>query len=155
MADQRLPITGGCACGAIRYESTAPPMSGGFCHCSMCRRATGGLHAALLDFNGESFRYTKGTPTFYRSSYWGQRGFCPSCGSPLTLVYEGDPHPSICAGSLDKPNDWPISETETWGHVHVDDKVTWELICDDLARRRQGMDSSDAAKKAAKNKKTE
>lgn len=32
MAEKHVPITGGCLCGAVRYESTEPPVNGGYCH---------------------------------------------------------------------------------------------------------------------------
>jgi len=39
----KLPFTGGCACGAIRYECTAEPLEMFQCHCRDCQGASGGV----------------------------------------------------------------------------------------------------------------
>ena len=49
MTQKRPPITGGCLCGAVRYESTESPVNGGYCHCRMCQKASGGLFTAWVD----------------------------------------------------------------------------------------------------------
>ena len=41
-------LSGGCACGAIRYESDAEPTVMLNCHCSDCRKASGSGHAAIV-----------------------------------------------------------------------------------------------------------
>jgi hypothetical protein len=38
IANQSVPVTGGCLCGVVRYESTAPPDRGTYCHCTMCQK---------------------------------------------------------------------------------------------------------------------
>ncbi|HEY7529865.1 MAG TPA: GFA family protein [Gemmatimonadota bacterium] len=89
-----LPITGGCACGAIRYESTAEPLGMFRCHCRDCQRATGGPCSWVAIFAAEAFRFTGGTPRFHSSERASgglhARGFCAECGSPLTGG-QGDP----------------------------------------------------------------
>jgi len=69
-SEARIPVTGGCLCGAVRYESAAPPNLVGFCHCRMCQKAYGGLFAIFADFPGDAFRFTSGEPRYYRSSEW-------------------------------------------------------------------------------------
>jgi hypothetical protein len=132
MKEKHLPVTGGCLCGAVRYESSKPPVTGGYCHCRMCQKGSGGLFSAWMQFRPEGFRFTKGGPKLYRSSEWLQRGVCSTCGSPLVVIYDEDPAPVILIGSLDHPDDWPITQDGWWGHAYVDEKVSWHVISDDM-----------------------
>ena len=61
-----VPFTGGCACGAIRYECSAEPVLSFNCYCRDCQRATGSAHAAVLLVPKDALRLTQGTPTYYR-----------------------------------------------------------------------------------------
>jgi len=101
-------ITGGCLCGAIRYEARAEPIYAGFCYCADCRKASGagsipfmGFAAADLTIGGQTLLYTS------RSFRGGDsdRNSCPKCGS---LVFGGivgrDAQHTIYAGSLDDPS---------------------------------------------------
>ena len=73
-------MKGTCLCGAI--EVVAPAQHDvGLCHCSMCRRWSGGpMFAVHCD---ASVRFVGATPTAYRSSDWAERGFCATCGTHL------------------------------------------------------------------------
>ena len=132
MTEKHLPVTGGCLCGAVRYESSKPPVTGGYCHCRMCQKGSGGLFIAFVEFRPEGFRFTNGEPKLYRSSAWLQRGVCSTCGSPLVVIYDEDPAPVILIGSLDHPDDWPLTQDGWWGHAYVDEKVSWHVISDDM-----------------------
>lgn len=134
MTDPRLPITGGCLCGAIRYKATEPPVNGGYCHCETCRRSTGGLHWIGLFVPLSGFRLVKGEPNYYRSSDVGERGFCSQCGSGVVSRFEGSKHATVWLGSLDHPEDWPVDQPGWWGHVYVANKVPWEVIADGLTQ---------------------
>ncbi len=84
-----VPCTGGCACGAVRYESSAAPLVTFRCHCRDCQRATGGPFAANVWFAASAFTFTTGEPKYYVvQSDMGStvyHGFCPACGSPLGM----------------------------------------------------------------------
>jgi hypothetical protein len=102
------PYTGGCACGAIRYEITAEPMMAGHCQCRDCQRKTGGGHASFMAFAASALQLT-GTPRFHNvkadSGNTNSRGFCPNCGSPVISKNSGFPDSvAINAGSLDDPS---------------------------------------------------
>ncbi len=132
MGEKTIPVTGGCLCGAIRYESTEPPNWVGYCHCRKCQQAYGALFGLFAGFPAEAFRYKQGRPTYYRSSRWAKRGFCTNCGSPVDMWYEDNPEPSVLIGTLDHPEDWPpISE-----HTGIESKVPWHVITDGLPQRR-------------------
>jgi hypothetical protein len=58
-------LTGGYACGAIRYACTADPLLAVNCHCRDCQRASGSAFAAILRLPAAAFSVTKGAPQFY------------------------------------------------------------------------------------------
>ena len=60
-------MTGGCQCGAVRYALNSQP-EGGFCHCRMCQRATGGPFAAYATVKRSAFSWTQGEPSYFASS---------------------------------------------------------------------------------------
>jgi hypothetical protein len=91
-------ITGGCQCGAVRYRAEALGRAS-ICHCRMCQKAFGGFFGPLVTAKG--LTWTRGKPATFASSNKIRRGFCASCGTPLTYDYGGDPEISI--GSLDDP----------------------------------------------------
>jgi hypothetical protein len=96
-------FTGGCLCGAVRYRLMGIPRVH-YCHCDMCRRATGSAFAVLASISLENISWTKGRPKYRRSSPLAERGFCVDCGSPLTLIYDGNrPELALHAGTLDAP----------------------------------------------------
>lgn len=97
-------ITGGCLCGAVRFEATSPPLLVAFCHCGSCRRHTGAPVAAYVDFRRADVRFVAGEPARFASSPGVRRGFCAACGS--TLTFEGENRPDevhIHIGALDEP----------------------------------------------------
>ncbi len=87
MVEETMPITGGCLCGAVRYEANEPPSKGVVCHCRVCQRTTGSAFEAIVKFPRTAFRFTKGEPKRYRSSSIMEKCFCPNCGSTLTDRY--------------------------------------------------------------------
>jgi hypothetical protein len=55
-------MTGGCLCGAIRYEVTGEPIFSTHCHCRDCQRASGSAYVATARLPVAGFRITKGSP---------------------------------------------------------------------------------------------
>jgi hypothetical protein len=100
--------TGGCLCGAIRYEYRGEVGAAGYCHCADCRRISGSAFGISVRVAAAGFRITKGAPKgFTKAGDSGRavtRYFCPDCGCPL---YTEPPlHPEtifLKAGSLDDP----------------------------------------------------
>jgi len=80
--------TGGCECGAIRYECSAAPIVMFNCHCRECQRVTGGPYTPVVLVPAEAFRLTRGALRhhFTPSEMMGRhkRGFCGDCGSRVT-----------------------------------------------------------------------
>ncbi|TPL02349.1 MULTISPECIES: GFA family protein [unclassified Mesorhizobium] len=79
--------SGGCLCGKIRYRVTGDPRVH-YCHCDMCRCATGSAFAVLAWLPVSDVSWLSEKPCFRRSSPLAKRGFCQTCGSPLTLAYD-------------------------------------------------------------------
>lgn len=95
--------TGGCLCGAVRFEASGALRDVVVCHCAMCRKAHGHIGAYTAASRGAlRFVESRGLKWF-RSSSKAQRGFCGECGS--TLFWDGDGRDtiSIAAGTLDAP----------------------------------------------------
>lgn len=124
-----MPTTyrGGCHCGAIRYEIAAEPMFGGQCQCRDCQHESGGGHASFMAFPAAAVRLT-GSPRFHEitadSGNRVQRGFCPTCGSPVIARSSGMPDmTTITAGSLDDPSVFKpafvvyTSRGHAWDHI--------------------------------------
>jgi hypothetical protein len=125
------PITGGCLCGAVRFAPMSPPGDVGVCHCRICQKNSGGPHMVWAFFPRQGFSFTQGEPTWYRSSAWGERGFCSACGSPLAFRDATDSL-SVPVGALDHPQHWP----PTLGHNGMESILPWDVITDDLPRFR-------------------
>lgn len=96
-------MTGGCQCGRIRYTVEVEDDAAYLCHCRMCQRATGGVAAALKEVPRSAVRWTTCEPDRYRSSPIAVRGFCASCGTPLTYEGDGSSHMDLTVGSFDTP----------------------------------------------------
>jgi hypothetical protein len=80
------PLTGGCTCGAVRYECAAESVMAFNCHCRDCQRATGGAYVPAVVVPRNALRVTGEVRYFGVRGESGQilnRGFCPHCGSRL------------------------------------------------------------------------
>lgn len=80
--------TGGCHCGAIRYEFSGDPLHHALCHCTDCRRHAGAPVVGWMMAPAGQVRVTQGEPTVYASSENGRRHFCATCGTGLFYVNE-------------------------------------------------------------------
>ncbi|WP_415401116.1 GFA family protein [Tateyamaria sp. SN3-11] len=83
MADDKTTRSGGCMCGAVRFDARNVPSTYGICHCPMCRRWTG---SALLGVDMKTEDVTwHGTDNIAvrASSAWAERAWCKTCGTNL------------------------------------------------------------------------
>src|ERR1043166_4610752 len=99
-------ITGGCLCGALRYEAHSAPQFSGYCFCGDCRKASGSAFIGFMGFAPEQIKVTGETRRHASPAFNGNiatRNFCAVCGS---LVFGGG-HDlgsvNVYAGSLDDP----------------------------------------------------
>jgi hypothetical protein len=100
-------ITGGCLCGALRYEAKGAPDHAGYCYCRDCRKASGSAFIGFMGFAPERITVTGQTRRHHSPASNGNtavRNFCAECGS---LVFGGG-HDlggvNVYAGSLDDPS---------------------------------------------------
>lgn len=126
-----LKVSGGCACGAVRYETPDQPTFSFHCQCRDCQHATGTGHASQFVVSLENLDVS-GDLTFYAetadSGTAVSRGFCPVCGSPV--MGKTTRSPEICminAASLDDSSDFSPTK------VFFQDKgLPWDFIDPDL-----------------------
>jgi adenylate cyclase len=127
-------IKGGCLCGSIRYEVNAPPISTGYCHCSICRKFTGSTMSAWTAFPASAVRFLDEEPSYFASSPIAERGFCSKCGASLTykLVQPRETaYLVVHTSSLDEPKNYAPSV-----HSGIESQMPWIEILDDLPRTR-------------------
>ena len=127
MGNDAMPVTGGCLCGAIRYEADQAPYDVGFCHCRMCQKSLGNLFGVAAWFKHAHFRFVSGAPTWYESSDLVKRGFCKQCGSPIAYQRNNANFLVIWMGTLDQPEAF-----EPRAHYWSDSKIPWVDIQSDL-----------------------
>ena len=84
MADE---MTGGCACGRVRYSAEIDDFDAYLCHCRMCQRATGSVSIAFVEVEPAKVRWL-GEPDWYDSSPIARRPFCGRCGTSLGFAYK-------------------------------------------------------------------
>lgn len=123
-----MTATGKCLCGAVRFEANGLETQIHSCHCSMCRRWSGGplLAASVgsIRFEGED------KITRYSSSAWAERGFCSQCGSNLFYRLKEADRYVICMGTFDDE-----SAFELVGEIYIDEKPQGYAFAGDHPRQ--------------------
>uniref|UniRef100_A0A914V6R3 CENP-V/GFA domain-containing protein n=1 Tax=Plectus sambesii TaxID=2011161 RepID=A0A914V6R3_9BILA len=125
-----IKLTGGCHCGAIRYDIDAAQFKRIlYCHCRICQHTAGAPAVPFLTvLVATEFRYTKGTPAIYHSSNHAERRFCSLCSTQLDFRDNNRPDDvDILTITLDNPNEAPPSM-----HVFCESLVSWYHIEDGL-----------------------
>ena len=98
--------TGGCMCGAVRYELASDPFECGWCHCRTCQLSSGAPAMVFASVPVGDFRWTQGKGSVKRvqSSSFGYRVFCGDCGTPLYMRVEHEPNEiDFSVATLDQP----------------------------------------------------
>ncbi len=112
------PYTGGCACGAIRYEISSEPVFSNDCQCRQCQQESGTGHQSHLTFRRADVKLTGEGRRWDMVGDSGNaktRFFCPACGSPVYLTFSAMPEfLAVRAASLDDPSRYkPQAVTHT------------------------------------------
>lgn len=135
MDDATAGVAGGCLCGAVRFRVAA--FAGGVfkCHCSKCRKSTGGASSAAVLAPRDALVWERGAAQVreYRTESGFLRRFCPDCGSVLPQLL---PDHGLCwipAGLLEGDAGLTLRR-----HIHVDSKAPWEVLDAATPRLPQG-----------------
>lgn len=128
-----MGFTGGCMCGAVRYECTVDPIAMGNCHCRDCQRATGSAFAAALLVPASAVQIS-GEVKYYEvigdSGRIVRRGFCPNCGARLFGKPDASPDLiAIMAGSLNDP-----SRYRSQADIYTASAQPWDYMNPDLPK---------------------
>jgi hypothetical protein len=127
MHETRTPHTGGCLCGALRYQADGDPLYAGYCFCADCRKASGSGFVPFMGFPASAMRFSGEARQFVSKAARGGdavRNFCPVCGG---LVFGGivgkDQQHTIYAGSLDDPSAFRPTVA-----LFARDRATWVVL---------------------------
>lgn len=128
-----MNITGGCLCGAVRFESSAPPIVTRVCWCRLCQYLGAGSGTVNVCFATAAFTIRGATSDHQSVAESGNvmhRRFCPFCGTPLFSEAESRPHlVFVRAGSLDDPEVANPAMT-----IWTSTAPSWACMADDLPR---------------------
>ncbi len=125
-------MTGGCMCGAVRYETTGKSFGVIHCHCRSCRKHNGAPAVTLAGFKADQVKFSGDERKIYESSPGVGRAFCGKCGTPLT--WEGDggdlgPIVEFHISTFDNPDVLVPS-----AHAFHRERLPWFDIADNLPR---------------------
>ena len=120
--------SGGCHCGAVRYEMTTEVAHHALCHCTDCRKASGAPATAWAMAAADQVTIT-GEPLTYASSEHGRRLFCGACGTGLfytnDVVFPG--MIDVQSATLDDPDAIPLQ-----AQIQTAERIGWMTHLGDL-----------------------
>ena len=128
-----FPITGGCNCGAVRYEVSEPFDSASYCHCTRCQRRTGTAASPNGRVAPGSFRVLTGGDRLcaWKPESGFEKWFCGDCGSALFSRSPSDPDQvGVRLGTLDADPGIRPSYRQFTAYA-----AAWEPIPDDGLER--------------------
>jgi hypothetical protein len=117
-----MTITGGCHCGAVRYEAEGEAITHALCHCKDCRRHAGAPMVGWTMYKEWAVKVTKGTPKVYHSSEHGRRHFCAHCSTGLFYT-NAEILPGIIdiqSATYDDPDAVPAR-----AHIQIAERIGW------------------------------
>ncbi|SNS53216.1 GFA family protein [Pseudomonas segetis] len=127
--------SGGCQCGAMRYQFDAPLQDIAHCHCSVCRRSSGAIVTTWITVPLASFAWLKGEARQYASSASCTRYFCADCGAQLALFTTLSPHTlDVTIATLDHPE---LAAADR--HIWVQSRLPWLRLDPELPEEQQEL----------------
>ena len=130
-----MGLTGGCLCGAVRYELASEPFDCGWCHCRTCQLNSGSPAMVFASVPQGDFHWTKGAEDVRQvaSSSFGHREYCGKCGTPFLMKVDHQPETvDFSAATLDDP-----CAVSPGFHIFWGSKVGWFDPGDDLPKHER------------------
>ena len=125
-------LTGGCICGAVRFETNEQPLWISHCHCTNCRKMSGSPFSTGLMYKSDTVHWT-GDVTSYESSLGIFRVFCPICGGSLAFREGCAPEKDcVLLGAFDDPSQ--IRVDDNVNHIFAKYELDWLNIDDGFPR---------------------
>lgn len=124
-------MTGGCMCGAVRYETAGDSFEVGHCHCHSCRRHSGGPVVTLASYTADQVTFSGDERRIYKSSPGVGRAFCGKCGTPLTWEGDGGEGPIVEFHISTFDDQVLLTPTD---HSYDGERIAWFDIADNLPR---------------------
>jgi len=137
-----FPRSGGCQCGAVRYEISGPPRTVYACHCTECQTQSGSAFAMAAVIPKEGFRVTKGEPKMFARQTGPSKimecWFCADCGTRLYHMPGGADYPNrnVKPGTLDDTS-WLTPAIHFWTRS----AQQWVTIPNDAVRHETQPDT--------------
>lgn len=121
-------LSGSCLCGDISFEVQGTPLGASMCHCSQCRKQSGGVWSSA--FVPEDDLKISGDVTWFESSDIAKRGLCPRCGSFLFWKAHDEDTISFALGAIDGDTGLTLEK-----HIFVADKGDYYDIADGVPQK--------------------
>ncbi|WP_299981706.1 GFA family protein [uncultured Pseudoteredinibacter sp.] len=127
-------LQGSCLCGQVRFTVAEPFLYAGYCHCTMCRKASAAVGTAVAAVSPKQFQITAGAGGLksYQRSEKTHSYFCGSCSS---MVYGQKPETGVLHIRMGLLDDEPSEQPQA--HIFVASKAGWYSIQDNLPQFEQ------------------
>ncbi len=134
-----VDVTGGCACGAVRWRSPGPILWAGHCHCDSCRKATASPMTSFFGVPRETLDLAGPLGARYSSDGSVRRQYCKECGAQVTYQWTGWPNEThLYAAGLDDPTQF-VPEA----HFHYAERLPWLTVSDELPKYPGSANTTD------------
>ncbi|TFK26746.1 hypothetical protein FA15DRAFT_255089 [Coprinopsis marcescibilis] len=131
--DNEPVITGGCYCGAARYEVRGHPIRSAYCHCTLCQRFNATAFILTIHYPAHAFRWTHSeTPEEALDVYsvaskpWKYRSRCKKCGAAIASYNANTDKWSVWGGQLDRDETTKIKNWDVikpTAHIFYDTRI--------------------------------
>jgi hypothetical protein len=122
-------MQGSCWCGGVRFEVSEPFITASFCHCTSCKRISGGVGTANGRARTEWIDVQQGRDllTTYQPDEGSAKTFCSRCGA--NLFGGGWPDSELASVRLSSIDSGLEQRPEA--HIYVRSVAPWETLPDD------------------------